>query len=44
VSLEAQGTQAEDQLRDYVWRAAHPTLAGQRMLASAVEGQLHLAS
>jgi hypothetical protein len=43
-SLEAQGAQAEDQLRDSVWRAAHPTLVGQRMLASAVEGQLHLTS
>lgn len=42
--LEAQATQAENQLRDYVWRAAHPTAVGQRALATAVEAQLRLAS
>jgi hypothetical protein len=44
VSLKAQAARAEDQLRDYVWRAAHPTVVGQRVLATVVEGQLHLAS
>jgi hypothetical protein len=43
-SLEAEAATAEDQLRDYVWRAAHPTAVGQRALAAAVEGQLHLPS
>jgi hypothetical protein len=42
--LRAEAATAEDQLRDYVWRAAHPTAVGQRALATAVEGQLHLAS
>jgi hypothetical protein len=43
-SLEADAARAEDQLREYVWRAAHPTAVGQRALAASVEGQLHLAS
>jgi len=43
-SVRAQAARAEDQLRDHVWRAAHPTVMGQRVLATAVEGQLHLAS
>ena len=32
---------AERNLQDYVWRAAHPTAAGQRALAVAVERQLN---
>jgi hypothetical protein len=31
---------AEDGLENYVWRAAHPTAAGQRAIAAAVERQL----
>jgi hypothetical protein len=31
---------AERSLQDYVWRAAHPTAAGQRALAAAVEQRL----
>jgi hypothetical protein len=31
---------AERNLQDYVWRAAHPTAAGQRALAAAVERRL----
>ncbi len=31
---------AERNLQDYVWRAAHPTAAGQRALAAAVEQRL----
>jgi hypothetical protein len=42
--VKAQAARAEDQLRNYVWRAAHPTVVGQRLLATTVEGQLHLAS
>jgi hypothetical protein len=42
--LEAQAAAAEQQLGDYVWRAAHPTEVGQRALAAAVEKQLHLTS
>jgi hypothetical protein len=38
--LEAGAAQAEQQLRDYVWRAAHPTAAGQSALAAVVEQQL----
>jgi hypothetical protein len=34
--LEASAAQAEQQLRDYVWRAAHPTAPGQRALAAVV--------
>jgi hypothetical protein len=36
---EAQG--AEQQLKAYVWRAVHPTGAGQAAIATAVLGQLH---
>jgi hypothetical protein len=42
--LEAQAAAAEQQLRDYVWRAAHPMVVGQRALAAAVEVQLHALS
>jgi hypothetical protein len=31
---------AERNLQDYVWRAAHPTAAGQRAIATVVERQL----
>ena len=31
---------AETQLRGYVWRAAHPTVMGQQVIAQAVERQL----
>jgi hypothetical protein len=44
VQLEADSARAEQQLQDYVWRAAHPMAVGQRALATTVEGQLHLAS
>jgi hypothetical protein len=44
VSVKAQAARAEDQVRDSVWRAAHPTVAGQRLLATVVEARLHLAS
>jgi hypothetical protein len=40
LSLEAGAAQAEQQLKDSVWRAAHPTAAGQRALAAAIEQQL----
>jgi hypothetical protein len=43
-SLTAGATAAELQLKGYVWRAAHPTAAGQAGIARAVEAQLHLAS
>ena len=39
-SLSASALSAERDLQDYVWRAAHPTAAGQRALAAAVERQL----
>jgi hypothetical protein len=39
-SLSASALAAERDLQDYVWRAAHPTAAGQRALAAAVERQL----
>ncbi len=39
-ALTGSGRAAERELRDYVWRAAHPTAAGQRALASAVERDL----
>ncbi len=39
-SLVAQADRAEKNLEDYVWRAAHPTAAGQRALAAAVERRL----
>lgn len=42
--LEVQAARAKDELRAYVWRAAHPTAVGQRALAAAVEAQLHAAS
>jgi hypothetical protein len=38
--LAASALAAEDGLEDYVWRAAHPTAAGQRAIATAVERQL----
>jgi hypothetical protein len=38
--LSATALAAERDLQDYVWRAAHPTAAGQRALAAAVERQL----
>jgi hypothetical protein len=39
-SLSASAQAAERNLQDYVWRAAHPTAAGQRALAAAVERKL----
>jgi len=36
-SLTASATAAENSLQGYVWRAAHPTAAGQRAIAAAVE-------
>jgi hypothetical protein len=39
-ALTASALAAERGLQDYVWRAAHPTAAGQRALAAAVERQL----
>ena len=39
-SLAASALAAEDGLEDYVWRAAHPTAAGQRAIAAVVERQL----
>ena len=39
-SLHTSALAAERDLQDYVWRAAHPTAAGQRALAAAVERQL----
>jgi hypothetical protein len=40
-ATSASGLAAERNLQDYVWRAAHPTAAGQRALAAAVEQQLN---
>jgi hypothetical protein len=39
-SLVARAGQAERNLQGYVWRAAHPTAAGQRAIAAAAERQL----
>ena len=39
-ALAASALAAEDGLEDYVWRAAHPTAAGQRAIAAVVERQL----
>lgn len=39
-SLTANARAAESNLQSYVWRAAHPTAAGQRGIAAAVEAQL----
>ena len=39
-SLAASALAAENGLKDYVWRAAHPTAAGQRAIADVVERQL----
>jgi hypothetical protein len=38
--LTASALAAERSLQDYVWRAAHPTAAGQRAIAALVEDQL----
>jgi hypothetical protein len=40
-ALNASAQAAERDLQDYVWRAAHPTSAGQRAIAAAVERQLN---
>lgn len=39
-SLVARSDQAEQTLRDHVWRTAHPTVLGQRALAADVEQAL----
>jgi hypothetical protein len=39
-SLAAKAHQAEQDLEGYVWRAAHPTAAGQRAIAAALEHHL----
>ncbi len=39
-ALAASSLAAERNLQDYVWRAAHPTAAGQRVIAALVEHQL----
>jgi hypothetical protein len=39
-SLRASATQAKQDLKDYVWRAAHPTLWGQRAIAASTERAL----
>ncbi len=39
-ALTASALAAERSLQDYVWRAAHPTAAGQRAIAALVEHQL----
>lgn len=39
-SLTASALAAESNLQSYVWRAAHPTAAGQRAIAAAVAGRL----
>jgi len=39
-SITSRGTAAEKDLVDYVWRAAHPTAAGQRAIAAAVDRAL----
>jgi hypothetical protein len=38
--MDASALAAENGLEDYVWRAAHPTAAGQRAIAAAVERRL----
>jgi len=38
--MDATALAAENGLEDYVWRAAHPTAAGQRAIAAAVERRL----
>ena len=40
-ALTGSAIAAERDLQDYVWRAAHPTAAGQRAIAALVERQLH---
>ncbi len=39
-SLVARAARAEKSLQDYVWRAAHPTAAGQRAIAAVAAQQL----
>ncbi len=39
-SIDTRAKAAALQLQDYVWRAAHPTLGGQRAIAAAVERSL----
>jgi len=39
-SLTARATRAEQGLKDYVWRAAHPNAAGQAAIAAVVARQL----
>jgi hypothetical protein len=39
-SLTASATRAKQDLKDYVWRAAHPTLSGQRAIAAGTERAL----
>jgi len=39
-SLVTRADEAEKNLQGYVWRAAHPNLAGQRAIAALVERQL----
>ena len=39
-ALTGSALSAEATLQDYVWRAAHPTAAGQRAIAAVVEHQL----
>ena len=39
-ALVARANEAEQSLKDHVWRTAHPTAEGQRALAAAVEGAL----
>ena len=39
-SVTASATQAKQELKDYVWRAAHPTLAGQHAIATLAEQAL----
>ncbi len=39
-TLTARADQAEQSLKDYVWRAAHPTADGQRAIASIVDAAL----
>ncbi len=39
-ALTGSAIAAERDLQDYVWRAAHPTAAGQRAIAALVERQL----
>jgi hypothetical protein len=39
-SLTASATRAKQDLKGYVWRAAHPTLSGQRAIAASTERAL----